>query len=95
MTTYVYRNGKLIEKDKAPPRPWATMVISDNMEPLRHMGTGRVIDSKSRFRADTKASGCMEIGTESIKPRAVIPLDRRKRREDIQRAVYDLRRQSR
>ena len=66
-------------------------VISDSMEPARHMGTGQVIDSKARFRQATKASGCIEIGNEAIKPRQPVKLDRRQRREDIKRSIHQLR----
>ena len=66
-------------------------VISDSMEPARHMGTGRIIDSKSRFRADTKASNCVELGNEPIRPRTPIKLDKRQRVEDIKRSIYQLR----
>lgn len=69
----------------------APYVISDTMNPTKHMGTGRMIDSKSKFRADTRASGCVEIGNESIKPRQHIPLDRGQRREAIKRTIYELR----
>lgn len=69
----------------------APSVISDTMAPIKHMGTGRMIDSKSAFRADTKASGCIEIGNEVGKPRAPIPLDRRARRDAIRRSIYELR----
>lgn len=73
------------------PGTSAPYVISDTMNPVKHMGTGRMIDSKAKFRADTRASGCVEIGNESIKPRQSIPLDRGQRREAIKRAVYELR----
>ncbi len=76
-----------VEKGSAPS------VISDTMAPLRHMGTGRVIDSKAKFRADTKASGCVEIGNEQVKPRAPIKLDSGQRRETIRKVIYDLRNQ--
>ena len=102
---YVYRpdhpeansNG-MVPFDIAPPKNEgnsAPFVISDTMQPLRHMGTGKIIDSKAKFRADTKASGCIETGNEIPKPRAPIKLDKRQRREDIQRAVYDLRNNTR
>lgn len=101
MTVFVYRpkhpdadeNGMVplsIAGPKQLARP-APGVISDMMNPVKHHGTGRVIDSKSRFRADTKASGCIEIGNEPIRPRHPIRLDRRERREAIQRTVYNLR----
>lgn len=90
MTTYVIRNGKLVEKtyEYTPSGP---SVISDSMAPAKHMATGRIIDSKSRFRAETKASGCIEIGTEPIRPRKPVRLDRGQRREAIRKAIYDLR----
>ena len=73
------------------PRPWVTGVISDSMEPLKHHGSGRTIDSKSRFRAETRALGLIEIGNEPIKPRTPIKLDKRQRRDDIKRTIYQLR----
>lgn len=69
----------------------AFYVISDTMPATKHMGTGRIHDSKARFRADTKASGCVELGNESIKPRAPIKLDSGKRREAIQKSIHQLR----
>jgi len=90
---YVYRNGKVIEADQAEPvsKPWATGVISDSMEPTRHHGTGQIHTSKAKFRADTRASGCVEIGNESMPQRQPAKLDKRQRRDDIRRAIYDLR----
>jgi hypothetical protein len=68
-------------------------VISDTMDLTRHMADGRFYDSKHRFREVTKAHGCVEIGTDTsfLKPRKPIKLDRRQRRDDIRRAIYDLR----
>ena len=89
---FVHRNGRIVKAtDKSRPRPWAVSVISDNMEPLRHHGTGRVIDSKSKFRADTRACGAVEVGNEPINPRKRIELDRGQRREAVRRAIYELR----
>jgi hypothetical protein len=68
----------------------APHVISDTMEPVKHMGTGRVMDSKSKFRAETRASGCVEIGNEAIKPRQQIKLDGGQRRDAIRKAIYYL-----
>ena len=90
----VYRNGRLVPKWCAEPKQAARSapsVISDHMEPLKHMSTGRIIDSKARFRAETRATNCIEIGNEIPKPRQPIKLDRAKRREDIQRVVFNLR----
>jgi hypothetical protein len=61
------------------------------MAPTKHMATGEILDSKARFRQATRAAGCIEIGNEPIKNRAPIKLDSGKRRDDIRKAIYDLR----
>jgi hypothetical protein len=67
-------------------------VISDTMDPLRHMATGKMHTSKTAFRADTKAAGCIEYGNDApTKPRARIPLSREQRRNDIKQAIYEIR----
>lgn len=69
-------------------------VISDTMDPTRHMATNRMHTSKSKFRADTKASGCQEFGNEVAyltKPRKPVTLDRAQRRDDIRKTIYQLR----
>ena len=93
MTVYVYRKGKVVKRGSRADAGAAPYVISDIMDPIQHMATGRMHDSKAAFRRDTKASGCVEIGNDSCltKPRQHIPLDRRQRREDIRRSLYELR----
>jgi hypothetical protein len=65
---YVLRGGALVEKHLAPPKHAAVdarrYVISDTMAPTKHMGTGRIHDSKSEFRKDTRALGLEEVGTD-------------------------------
>lgn len=68
----------------------APYVISDSMEPTKHMATGRTFDSKRAFSRETKAAGCVELGNEQIKPRAPERLNGGKRRDDIRKAIYDL-----
>jgi hypothetical protein len=97
MATYVYRNGKLVKKHLAEPLYTASAapnVISDIMPETRHMANNKRYTSKSQFRAATKAAGCIEYGNETatlLKPRKPVTLDRGRRREDIKRAIYDLR----
>lgn len=79
------------EKCYRAPSSSAPYVISDSMEPTKHMATGRMIDSKRAFSRETRAAGCVEIGNEQIKPRKPIPLDGGKRRDDIRKAIYELR----
>ena len=94
MTTFVMRNGELVEKDTAPPLDGhgrAFYYISDTMPETVHMATGRVFTSKHKFRAETRAAGCVEVGDHKFKPRQPIKLDKRERVESIKRAIYDLR----
>ena len=91
MTTYVMRDGKLVEKTQEDFYD-APYVIADEMGPLRHMADGKIYTSKHKFREATKASGCIEIGNEEVvRRRKPVLLDRRQRREDIRRAIHDLR----
>lgn len=97
MTTYVYRNGELVEKSQAAPLEYkhddAFYVTSDTMEPTRHMADGNYYDSKAKFRQVTRAHGCIEIGTEEktlLTPRKPITLDRAQRIESIKQAIYEL-----
>jgi hypothetical protein len=47
-------------------RPSAGLfVISDTMPLMAHPCNGRYYDSKSRFRDETRARGCIEIGNET------------------------------
>lgn len=99
MTTYVLRDGELIEKHLAPPpidtgpsSCFRMNFISDTMEPTLHMATGRLHTSKAKFRADTRASGCVEVGDQKNygKRKFVPKLDKRQRVEDIKRAIHQL-----
>jgi len=98
MPTFVYRNGKIIDKRDAPPREGvhgsANYVISDEMAPIRHMADGKYYTSKVKFRQATRAAGCVEVGNETktvLTPRKPIELDRGARREAIQRTIHELR----
>jgi len=97
MTVYVYRpkhpnadeNGMVpLSVANADENRRGPYVISDSMQPLKHMGTGRVLDSKSDFRKETRNAGCVEIGNEQSKPRSPITLDRGARRDAIRKALY-------
>ena len=97
MTTYVYRNGEIIEKHLAGPKEGSgasVYVISDEMSETRHMADGKMYTSKAKFRQATRDAGCIEVGNETstlLKPRQEIRLDVGKRRDDIRRAIYELR----
>jgi hypothetical protein len=94
MPTYVLRDGQFVDKAIAGPRHVASSapaVHSDTMAPLKHMGTGRTLDSKSQFRADTKASGCVEVGTDPAALRDRPPITPRGVHEDVKRALAEVR----
>lgn len=97
MTTYVYRDGKLVDKNTAPPKRLkhgsGSYVISDEMAETRHMADGKYYTSKVKFRQATRDAGCVEVGNDAaiLKPRKPIELDRGARREAIKRTIYDMR----
>jgi hypothetical protein len=90
MVTYVMRNGELVEKRPENSND-APYVISDEIPPLVNHADGRMYTSKHKFREATKAAGCVEIGNEeAVRRRKPVLMDRRQRREDIRRAISDL-----
>lgn len=75
--TWVYRSGRLVKKggplDVRPaiaasdlPAP---MLMSDTMDPVQHPCTGEYFNSKSRFRAVTRAHNCIEVGNDPARLR--------------------------
>ena len=67
--------------------------IADEMEPTRHMASGRYFTSKHKFREETRAYGCIEVGNETktlLQKRKPIQLDKRQRVDDIKRSIYEL-----
>ncbi len=92
MTVYVMRAGKLVDRDTAPPRSGPVRgVISDTMGALRHPVTGKLMDSKSQFRAVTRAHGCVEVGNDQQRDtRRIDGFDSNTRKMDIARAISEL-----
>lgn len=75
--------NKFVELARERDGSVAPSVIDDTMPATVHPVTGEYIESKRKFRQRTKASGCVEVGNES--------LELRPQRED-QRAVEDRKR---
>lgn len=74
---------------RGPARAMAPNVISDNLgRPLRHMASGRYLDSKSAFRKEDKAYGVTCVGNESPKVRKFI--EPSAPGPDIKRAIEQL-----
>jgi len=93
-TTYVLRNGELVDKRVAPPLHVAAnapMVRRDSMDPVRSMADGRIYDSRSEYYASVRAAGCEIVGDERA------PFERRPAFEpgragaDIKHALEQLR----
>lgn len=66
MTTYVWRGGKLIEKDKAPPLRKETKIYSPTISYVSPI-TGKEITDRGERREDLKRSGCREVEPSEFK----------------------------
>jgi hypothetical protein len=73
--------------------PVVLRFISDAMPPTRHPCNEKMYESKKRFRDETKARGCVEVGNnvEGFKRKQYIqPSNRKDRRDAIKRSIDDL-----
>lgn len=72
----------------------ALYVISDTMDHLKHPGTGMMIDSKAEFRRHTRASGCLEVGTDpaASRERTRVTVTEAEIVQDVRRAIAELNR---
>lgn len=87
--TYVWVDGKCIEKSEAhEARQRGPYIQSDNLTPMRHPITGKLMDSKSQFRAITRAHGCVEVGNEQ--QRDTRRIDMPDLKSDIARSIQEL-----
>lgn len=67
--------------------------ISDEMSPTRHMCNSKLYTSKKKFRDETKARGCIEVGNETstlLKKRPYIKLTKEQRVAHIKEAIRQL-----
>jgi hypothetical protein len=81
MTTYVFRNGELVDKDLAEPlEVGSRLQIIREIEPYKavatDVATGRapIIKSRADHREFIKRNGYIEVGSEKPKPRAPIEM---------------------
>ena len=93
-TTYVLRDGELVDKRRAPPlhaSSDAPMIRPDGMAPIRSMADGRIYESRSRYYDSVRRAGCEIVGDERA------PFDRRPEigpngvAQDIKIAIEQLR----
>jgi len=66
MTTYVLRDGKLVDKSQAPPLSGAFLLTHGVMPDLKPFVTqdGKEISSRSALRAYEQANGVKQIGND-------------------------------
>ena len=62
MTTYVMRNGELVEKSKASPNK--DVMIMRDIEPYQNMKDRKWISSRSEHREFLRKHNFIEIGNE-------------------------------
>lgn len=73
-------------------KPVYIQYIPDEMPAMRHMAHpgGKMYTSKKKFRDETRARGCIEVGNETstlLKPRKPILLSKKERVEHIKHAI--------
>lgn len=92
---FVYRNGKFINiADYKETKRQVHAVHQDTMDGIEHPAEpGKLIESRSQFRAITKKHGLEEIGNEKLKPRE--PVRKESSEEDyinaVKKAINDCR----
>ena len=67
MTKYIWHDGDWREAVYRAPAP-RIFIIRDGMDPLRHMATGEMMDSKSAYSKRTKELGMVEYGNDVPEP---------------------------
>jgi hypothetical protein len=65
MTTYVLRDGKLVEKSAASIDP-RLHIISDTMPMTLNHANGQRYDSKRAYEKGVRAAGCEIVGNEKL-----------------------------
>ena len=91
MTSYVLRNGKLIEKWKAPPLANSGVQIMSDIQPYKSMIDGHMVTSRSDHRTHLRDHNCIEVGNEKMTTTyAKAGGNREKRRELLHRQLANV-----
>jgi len=64
----------------------APMVIND-IQPYRSMATGEMIMSRSQHRDHLKATGCIEVGNEPMKPKTKSWIEEKSQKETLRKEI--------
>jgi hypothetical protein len=89
MTLYVWHEGQWYPVGRHVPAP-RVHIIGDHMDATKHMADGRTYDSKSAFRAATRAAGCVELGNDAPVGAPPPDVNRAELRNDIRTAFEQL-----
>lgn len=87
MTTYVWENGKMVEKRAQKTSP-ALQIIPD-IQPYKSMIDGSMVTSRSRHRTMLRDNNCIEVGNEKMET-TYAPPDREKRRAVLREQLADM-----
>ncbi len=87
--TYVYRDGKFVEVQRAPYRPRVGLITDTIPETYCH-ATGRSYTSRSERNLDIKASGATDVDS-GYEIKREVQENFGEIREDLERAYYDIR----
>jgi hypothetical protein len=64
----------------------APMVIAD-IQPYRSMATGEMITSRSQHRNHLKATGCVEVGNETMKPKTQSWIEQKAQKDTLRKEI--------
>jgi hypothetical protein len=71
---HYWHDGQWVPADRfVRPAPVFPAIHRDYMDPAAHPANGITTDSKSVFRAATKAAGMIEMGTDAPRERVHVP----------------------
>lgn len=84
---YIWHGGEWVLDERRRRASEAPYIVKDGMDPVQHMGNGRVYDSKSAFRRATRDLHLVELGNDAPAGTSKIPVDRKELREDIRQAM--------
>lgn len=87
--TYVYVDGKLVEKgsDEHLNKVYGPFVMND-IQPYKSMIDGSMITSRSRHREHLQAHGCIEVGNEKMETK--IPEFKSERKEVLRHQLANM-----
>ena len=95
-TTYVLRDGQLLDRRNAPPPPLAgrrlgraPAIRSDGMDAIRSMVDGRMYDSKSAYYSSVRRAGCEIVGDDVNGFSSPPGYDQGGVEQDIKRAIAE------